>query len=101
MSRTLAVLQAYFNPRAPSGARRQAKIIEFFTSIRISIHALRAERDFVGTMQNGQARDFNPRAPSGARLAALFVFYRIGAISIHALRAERDNSPLRSLQKRS
>jgi len=55
-----------FNPRAPSGARREyskprTKILA------ISIHALRAERDFYESKGWKVGSDFNPRAPSGAR----------------------------------
>ena len=85
-----------------------------FSRSAISIHALRAERDFVfcprrvKTQKNFNPRapsgarhsiasqtvaeaDFNPRAPSGARHLVLLAQSLVGKISIHALRAERDH----------
>ena len=62
-----------FNPRAPHGARRRCTM-DFRKTSRISIHALRMERDafpLIGGMN--------------------------GEISIHALRMERDLSLLLSL----
>ena len=58
--------RVYFNPRAPSGARRRLSLQEP-QHLLISIHALRAERDSVST-------ELDTKIP----------------ISIHALRAERD-----------
>ena len=78
----------HFNPRAPQGARRRRSLSrqmrsEFqstrsagsatlntkaqIRSIRISIHALRRERDSPRRRRRGRRRYFNPRAPQGAR----------------------------------
>jgi len=61
-----------FNPRAPCGARH-GKYGEISVAIKISIHALRAERD----------------------LYDAYDAYDEISISIHALRAERDSGPER------
>jgi len=71
---------------------------------KISIHALRAERDvkrhFNPRAPSGARlynlytcncnKHFNPRAPSGARHKTFENAHRETDISIHALRAERD-----------
>ena len=77
-----------FNPRAPHGARRLLRQIiicqhkfqstrsawsatyappVFATTTRISIHALRMERDNLSTRKELFKLYFNPRAPHGAR----------------------------------
>ena len=55
-----------FNPRAPCGARRRAVAVRKRRA-RVSIHAPRAGRDFVGTAARPPVLSFNPRAPCGAR----------------------------------
>ena len=123
-----------FNPRAPQGARHRVRrfrrsILRFQSTRsarsatsrgqyagaggRISIHALRKERDRRLADRAPCPADFNPRAPQGARhqarvaaaAAKIFqstrsarsatcpVVHELGGeqISIHALRKERDS----------
>ena len=79
-----------FNPRAPHGARPIA-IAKQVEQPRISIHALRMERDprqLAAIRRN--LRHFNPRAPHGARPGTRIEVVGNMFISIHALRMERD-----------
>ena len=55
-----------FNPRAPCGARPEAKDT-LVAAINISIHAPRVGRDGHPRCQSACGGDFNPRAPCGAR----------------------------------
>ena len=64
---TYTFIIAYFNPRAPCGARPQGGN-NMYNRIRISIHAPLAGRDVQLRGHHVQLRDFNPRAPCGARL---------------------------------
>src|SRR5260370_418897 len=77
-----------FNPRAPRGARRRKH--RRAAGAHISIHAPRAGRDSSHTAEIGRASYFNPRAPRGARLAPHVLFVLGSEISIHAPRAGRD-----------
>ena len=64
------LLNMDFNPRAPRGAR-----LRFLHGLkvvyRISIHALREERDATLHQPPKHVQDFNPRAPRGARRTAI------------------------------
>jgi len=60
---------ANFNPRAPHGARREYTE-DSADLCKISIHALRMERDLVPLAYAVFPSNFNPRAPHGARLGA-------------------------------
>ncbi len=87
-------LTAYFNPRAPRGARRLAGFA-VFKQRPISIHALREERDTCRTFTKSRQSNFNPRAPRGARRRHFISSLFLSSISIHALREERDECIIR------
>ena len=57
---------AYFNPRAPCGARPGA-CVPLLSVMPISIHAPLAGRDSPAICTPSPRADFNPRAPCGAR----------------------------------
>ena len=101
----------HFNPRAPCGARRRARLknrlrhlfqstrpVWGATAIRgararaeaISIHAPRVGRDDVFLDYERQAHHFNPRAPCGARRDGFNPHLAVCDISIHAPRVGRD-----------
>ena len=104
---------AYFNPRAPCGARRckgdlrSSSRLKFqstrsmrsattpgvLNGILSSFQSTRSMRSATPVPQDaqGDAADFNPRAPCGAATRAGFDGLPGGEhISIHALHAERD-----------
>ena len=62
----LNLVNRYFNPRAPCGARPSASQHGIPTEI-ISIHAPHAGRDSLVRRARRRRTDFNPRAPCGAR----------------------------------
>ena len=60
--------KAYFNPRAPRGARRVCALSNFTVAICISIHVPREGHDHIRRRDRDRdGNDFNPRAPRGAR----------------------------------
>ena len=80
---------ACFNPRAPGGARPCQDLFQTST-LMVSIHAPRAERDLFRHCKPRIAPCFNPRAPGGARLGFFKSSGAFTSVSIHAPRAERD-----------
>ena len=58
----------------------------------ISIHALRGEGDTISGNNTETTTDFNPRPPRGGRLDIFVKHTRFSAISIHALRGEGDGN---------
>ena len=86
----------HFNPRAPCGARL-ISILEKTKMQDISIHAPHAGRDrrlHHTAMRRG---NFNPRAPCGARPLSVMPFTVCVRISIHAPHAGRDSFALLQL----
>ena len=63
----------YFNPRPPRG-ERPGCFLQHRLQLRISIHALREESDYLSAGGYRHSSDFNPRPPRGER--PLFVVYR-------------------------
>ena len=78
-----------FNPRAPHGARRDAREIAGQIS-QVSIHAPRTGRDPGPGRQRPCRSRFNPRAPHGARLTSSPTLCACSRVSIHAPRTGRD-----------
>ena len=108
-------VRRYFNPRAPQGARRSLTVLRCLTTvfqstrsarsatapflhgchpIRISIHALRKERD--ADVERGRYTPSLFQSTRSARSATTQESSRRRRrkISIHALRKERDCRPL-------
>ena len=56
----------------------------------VSIHALLAECDYLGSTKSALIRGFNPRTPCGVRLATSLARGLVRLVSIHALLAECD-----------
>ena len=82
---------AYFNPRAPRGARRE-EFDRLAAIVGISIHAPLAGRDALFCNFRPCSWDFNPRAPRGARrIMDLLLGLQTADISIHAPLAGRDD----------
>ena len=59
---------------------------------KISIHALLAESDSIGTLRTVSVKNFYPRSPCGERPPLTSRAESISAISIHALLAESDRN---------
>ena len=113
--------RSYFNPRAPCGARRFARLpfsaVSRFQStrpmrgatkktappfkcIKISIHAPHAGRDAPTDTSGLTSTNFNPRAPCGARHTHRLRVFRRVAISIHAPHAGRDAQAMNRILSR-
>ena len=61
----------------------------------ISIHALRKEGDWSGSIRWAQRSHFYPRPPQGGRPLIVLSPIKHSCISIHALRKEGDRGPPR------
>ena len=85
----VVILFRNFYPRPPCGGRRRQRRSEPLAQ-RISIHALRAEGDYKGEIEEAPRLHFYPRPPCGGRRSGRARQYHSSLISIHALRAEGD-----------
>ena len=84
---------AYFNPRAPCGARRLCGCPRTPGSSDFNPRAPCGARRPCRPSGRQTWRNFNPRAPCGARPTSLPPITRYSAISIHAPHAGRDFPP--------
>ena len=87
--RSSATRPAYFNPRAPYGARHSVWRL-LLPLYNISIHAPHTGRDHTPGCRTSPDPDFNPRAPYGARLLGIPIIEYPANISIHAPHTGRD-----------
>ena len=78
-----------FNPLPPYGGRLHISTITF-GNVRISIHSLRMEGDWVGDIENAVLFHFNPLPPYGGRRRHCPRNSTSNRISIHSLRMEGD-----------
>ena len=85
----------YFYPRSPCGERRWLRCWKL-AARDISIHALLAESDSIGTLRTVSVKNFYPRSPCGERPTNTQQEQQGQHISIHALLAESDSNCLTS-----
>ena len=83
-------MHAYFNPRSPSRERRASVLDWLEDSLKISIHALRAESDKKQKNTERLGKKFQSTLSEQRATVASLVVLPVRAISIHALRAESD-----------
>ena len=91
--------RADFYPRPPRGGRRSSRDF-LYSSMSISIHALREEGDAARASFPFGRENFYPRPPRGGRPDEAGHSSASGIISIHALREEGDRPRLAKTARR-